>query len=248
VKTTQKNTQNTILKTSKSATKCRFSEGASSQVLADSASFRKRGLKCGFQHQKTCAFSEVSKCKRRLKRKKIPEYRLINNYYKSPQQYWKERNRRKQAWNLYSKGLNIQKIAKHLHVSAKTVSHDLKKVYAYYKGQLNREIRLVREARDAEYMEQLDRLTPAEQRMQLRQNYQVLTKLMGMKQRTRSTLNITVDINEILRCFRDKQEYSRPFITFSPDRLYTAFSDLKLHFRLRVGDELLPYRTLGMSG
>jgi len=247
VKTTHETAQNTIPKTSKSETKRPYFEGVNAQVLAESASFPEQSLRQGFQHQNTCAISIIAECKRRLKRKKIPEYRLISNYYKSTTQYWKERNRRKQEWKLYSEGLNYQQIGEKLGVSAKTVSHDLKKVFAYYKGQIAREIRLVREARDAEYMEQLNRLTPAERRIQLRQNFHVLSKLMQVKQRTQSTLNITINIDEFNHYLQTKQRYGRPLISVSPHKLYTRFSDLKLHFQFRIGDEILPYGTLTMG-
>jgi len=247
VKTTHENTQKTILKTSKSEPKCRFSEGGSAQVLADSASFQKRGLNNGFQHQNTQAFSNKTGCKRKLKRKNIPEYRLINNYFKSSTQYWKERNRRKQAWKLYSEGFKQTQIAEKLNVSTKTVSHDLRKVSSYYIGQLNKARQYIRDERDAEYMKRIDSMTMAERLSQFKQLGKLMGKRLDFKRKKQSTINVVLEIEEILRVFADQGKPDKPIITVPQRALYTSLKDLRIHFMLRVGDKLLGYRTLTLS-
>lgn len=244
---TAKNSENTILKTSKSCIKCPILEGSNTQILQEMTPLQERSLIKGFQHRNTHTISEETGCKRHLKRKKIPNYRLINNYFKSTRQYWKERNRRKQAWKLYSEGYKQTQIAAKLSVSTKTVSHDLRKVSSYYTGQYNREIRLVREAHDAEFMERLNGLSITDQLKQLKQITKMFCKVKDIKKKTQSTINIIFDIDEMLRVFVDHGEPDKSLITFTPNKLYTRLSDLRIHFKLRVADELLGYRTLTLS-
>lgn len=111
---------------------------------------------------------------RRLKRKKTPEYRRINNYYKSTAQYWKERNRRQQVLKLTNEGYSLQQIAKEIGCSYRTVRRDAVKLERYIKGKFN------------SYMEQLQRETREKLNRELEglsikdmgKRFQLLTRLM----------------------------------------------------------------------
>lgn len=87
---------------------------------------------------------------RRLKRRKTPNYRVINKYSKSTQQYWKERHRRKQVLQLYQEGKSTREIAKALGICSRTVTRDMKKLNSYLKGQINRKRHLLDQERRRE--------------------------------------------------------------------------------------------------
>jgi DNA-binding CsgD family transcriptional regulator len=112
--------------------------------------------------------------KRRLKRKKIPEYRRIKNYYKSTAQYWKERNRRQQVLKLTNEGYTLQQIAKEIGCSYRTVRRDAVKLERYIKGQFNCHMQqLQREA-----TEKLNRELEGLSIKDMGKRFQVLTRLM----------------------------------------------------------------------
>ena len=95
---------------------------------AENDSFPEIADLLSFQDKENQCFSSVFGNSRRLKERKGPQYRKINRYYKSKSQYWKERNRRKKAWELSGQGYNYTQIAEKLGVSEKTVQRDLKKI------------------------------------------------------------------------------------------------------------------------
>ena len=118
-----------------------------------------------FQERDNEDFSRVSDTKG-------PVYRKIDKYTKSIEQYWKERNRRKQAWLLSSKDYTYTQIAKKLGVSEKTVQRDIKKVSRYYIGQLNRSWRIMEEERQAEWAKKIEGLS-------LTQQFKLVTAKLG---------------------------------------------------------------------
>jgi transcriptional antiterminator len=112
--------------------------------------------------------------KRRLKRKKIPEYRRIKNYYKSTAQYWKERSRRQQVLKLTNEGYTLQQIAKEIGCSYRTVRRDAVKLERYVKGKFNSYMeQLQREARE-KLNRELDGLSIKD----MGKRFQALTRLM----------------------------------------------------------------------
>jgi len=101
--------------------------------------------------------------KRQLKRKKEASYRKVKTYYKSIEQYKKERNRRKQAWLLSGKGLTHAQIAKRLGVSEKTVYRDMQKIGPYYFRKMRHEFEKWQMERWVEEQKQLESMTLAQQ-------------------------------------------------------------------------------------
>ena len=134
-------------------------------------SLLKRSLENGFQLTESEDFSSVLDTKRQLKRKKTPDYRRINRYFKSTKQYWNERNRRKQVKELrYVQFLSQQEIAAKLGISVSTVKRDLKKVERYVRGNLNRAKRLMQE----EWRQKYER---AVEGLSLREHFDYLSKI-----------------------------------------------------------------------
>lgn len=115
-------------------------EGGSGQLSDEKlASLLKRTVVEDFREKDNHTLSSLCDTKRRLKRKKTPEYRRINRYYKSISQYKKEKARRKQIYHLYHlKSWTQKNIAAKLHVSISTVKRDLRKMQKYITAQLNR--------------------------------------------------------------------------------------------------------------
>jgi DNA-binding CsgD family transcriptional regulator len=161
-------------------------------------SLLERSLENGFQLTESEGFSSVSDTKRQLKRRKTPDYRRINSYYKSTKQYWKERNRRKQVKELrYVHFLNQEEIAAKLGISVSTVKRDLKKVERFIRGQLNRATRLMREEWQRDYEKTIDGLSLGEQ-------FDYLSKLMDeyktiwrIRDYDRHVHKITIDLDYI---------------------------------------------------
>jgi len=112
---------------------------------------------------------------------KTPEYRKINTYTKSIEQYWKERNRRKQAWELSGKGFTYKQIAEKLGVSERTIKRDMRKLRRHYIGQFNKKKRAIFEKQRNQVSQLLEGLS-------LSQRFHVLTGLM-VEQRKRQRAN-----------------------------------------------------------
>lgn len=100
---------------------------------------------------------------RKIKRKKGPQYRQIDAYWKSREQYKKERQRRKQARELSRQGFNYTQIAEKLGVSEKTVYRDMKKLRPYILGQIRREWRLFDQEEQRKFHAQMENMTLAQQ-------------------------------------------------------------------------------------
>lgn len=137
----------------------------------------------GFQVKQPHSFGNKKEFlvqKRRLKRKKTPEYRKINDYYKSTAQYWKERNRRKQVLKLTNEGYTLQQIAKEIGCSYRTVRRDAVKLRPYVKGQFNTHItNLQRETR-----ERLNRELEGLSNLDMGKRFKAITKLMFKTRKT----------------------------------------------------------------
>lgn len=122
-------------------------EGGSRQFSdEDLASLLKRTLENDFRLTESETFGSVLDKKRRLKRKKTPEYRRIKRYFKSIKQYWKERKRRKQVLHLWMVEFRSQKyMAEKLGVSVSTIKRDVAKLRRFVRGQTNRAIRTMKD-------------------------------------------------------------------------------------------------------
>jgi len=135
-------------------------DGGSGQISDEKlASLLKRDLENGFQLDRNETFSSIKAKKRRLKAKRTPEYRRINRYFKSTEQYKKERSRRKKILHLWLVEFRSQKeIADKLGVSVSTIKRDQKKLRRYVTGQNNRAIRIMRDERHRAYEQAMEGL------------------------------------------------------------------------------------------
>jgi DNA-binding CsgD family transcriptional regulator len=111
-----------------------------------------------------------------IKHRNRPDYRRINVYYKSPEQYWKERDRRKKTLELMKQGFTFWQIAKQLGVSRKTIYRDSQKVERYVKGQVNSKLLRYEQEKIKKCQQEVAELSIAER-------FKLITKLMVMGQR-----------------------------------------------------------------
>ena len=199
-------------------------------MSAQVPAFQKRSDISDFQMKNSHAFSTVLDTPSQLKRKKTPQYRRIDKYYKSTQQYWKERNRRKMAYELYAQGLTQQQIAEKLGVCSKTVATDLRRTRAYHKGQLVKMLRTIQAERDAEYLDTYNHLSLRDQVKRLEADAKLYVKLFRTRQKLNETMTLTVRLDEFLNRITGKASYGRPYVDLRPDTFM-----MPLHrFRLRV--------------
>lgn len=114
--------------------------------MLEQASSVKSDINQGFQMSENSQFSKETAVLRKVKRRRTPDYRRINVYAKSPKQYQKERQRRRQILELLSenKSSTIQ-IAQELGVCTRTVRRDLDKLDRYLKGQITKRKHLLDE-------------------------------------------------------------------------------------------------------
>jgi transposase len=159
--------------------------------------FLKRVLNIGFQESEIKDFSSLLDNSRLLKKRKGPEYRKINRYFKSKTQYWKERNRRKRAWELSGQGLNYKQIAGKLGVSEKTIQRDIKKIQPYY-------LRLSRNYFKKLEQERIDNLNAELEGKTLSQRFSILTKkmiayryLLKQREYNRHMIKIIIDMDDL---------------------------------------------------
>jgi len=205
-------------------------------MSAQKLSFRKRSGSKGFQLEDIEGFSSVCSSSRKLKRKREPSYRRVNRYFKSTSQYWKERNRRKKAYHLFSEGFTHHQIAAKLGVCAKTVSRDLKRTRRYHTGRFNKMIRQIEAERDPEYIKRYEKLSLAEQRKQLLEDYKFFAKMFRLRQRLKETMILTISLDEIMRAMRDNNAYGRPFISLHPKTLTLPLNRFRLKVCFTVGE------------
>ena len=168
-------------------------------------------------------------------------YRKMNAYVKSKDQYWKERNRRKQAWKLSSEGLTYKQIAEKLGVSEKTIQRDIKKLRPYYIGQINKAYQIMQEEQIRKFESHLNGLS-------LTQRFRVLTDLVcehiareKEREYNRHLIKIIVDMDHLVHGVF-------PTLKFWPDQ--ANFSMTKpIHFRivLRVEGKEIKYGELRMG-
>lgn len=166
---------------------------------------------------------------------KTPFYRTMNRNMKSIKQYWKERNRRKKARQLSSKGYTYTQIAKKLGVSEKTVQRDIKKVSRYYIGQLNKAWRIMQEEKQREWQQQLNGLT-------LMQQFKLTTRLLGEymdrkreREYNRHLLKIILDMDNL-------RHGVFPTLKMWPDQNHIQMTHpIRVRVVLRVDGKDLPY-------
>lgn len=162
--------------------------------------------------------------------KKTQFYRKNKHNTKSKRQYWKERNRRKQAWTLSSKGYTYPKIADKLGVSTKTVQRDMRKLRRYYIGQFNKSMRIMRDKRIEQFERKLEGLNHA-------QRFKVTTALLcdymdrkREREYRRHLIKITIDMDNLIKGVL-------PRIHTWPKKNFKVTFPLHLHLAYRVEGE-----------
>lgn len=148
-----------------------------------------------FQDTNNEGFSSGFDKKQRVTKRKGPQYRRINRYLKSTKQYWRERNRRKAAWNLSGEGYTYKQIAEKLGVSEKTVQRDIKKIRPYYYRLSRRYFRELEAERNRKLREELEGKTIFQQYEILSNKMDYHMKLMKTREYRRHVMNVTFDFD-----------------------------------------------------
>jgi len=106
----------------------------SNEIAGLMDALRKIGYFQSFQTKDNCTFSGEKgekKRSRKLKSRHKAKYRRVKKYYKSVDQYKKERLRRKLCW-LLSGTITYEQIGEMLGISKRTVIRDINKIRPYY--------------------------------------------------------------------------------------------------------------------
>ncbi len=107
---------------------------------------------------------------------KEASYRKVSVYTKSMARYTKERERRRQVRLLAEKGHTQKQIASELGVSTRTIKRDWDKIRPYVKGQTQKEIMQVVDARREELERRYEGLTSNEKLKLLKQDVKEAVK------------------------------------------------------------------------
>jgi predicted transcriptional regulator len=150
----------------------------------------------GFQEREIEGFSGNLDKIRRPKERKGPEYRRINSYYKSKKQYWKERNRRKKAWELSGQGLTYKQIAEKLDVSEKTVQRDIRKIRPYYNRLSKKYFRELEQQRIDDLNAELEGKTLSHRFKILSKKMVTYNFLMKQREYNRHIIKIIIDMDD----------------------------------------------------
>jgi len=218
--------------------------GSLGQLLElESASFQETSFFSGFQRQDNSLFSSVSNKIGNKSRKKGPDYRRINRYFKSSKQYWRERNRRKTVWQLHSEGLTYPQIATKLGVSEKTVQRDMAKVAPYWERKMINQWRKMEEERRDEFKRNISGLPLSKQFEYLHRENERLHNMWKTHDYVKKTLTFTINLPEILRGIGG-QPYGRPWITSKPNSLNCTLHDLRIQFCIRMQGKTFHHSTL----
>jgi transposase len=195
-------------------------------LKAENGSFSKIADLLSFQDTESKDLSSVFDNSRRLNERKGPQYRKINIYYKSKNQYWRERNRRKKAWELSGQGLTYEQIAIKLGVSEKTVQRDIKKIQPYYFRLSRNYFRKLEEERIKEFEAKLEGKT-------LHQRYKFLSEAM-VEQRNRWKIREYRRHSQIIMVDMTQLEYGIPKISFIPRGKQTLAYPYKIRVHVKA--------------
>jgi len=150
-----------------------------------------------FQEAENGVFSSFQDAKHTKKRALGPRYRIVNKYVKSTKQYWKERNRRKRAWQLSGEGLTYEQIAEKLGVSEKTVQRDIKKIKPYYHRLSRKYLRELERERQSKLSEELKGRTLHQQLDILTTRWTEHQKLLKLRRYLRHRIIFTIDLDDM---------------------------------------------------
>ncbi len=198
-------------------------------LKAENDSFSKIADLLSFQDKDNECFSGVFENSRHLKQRKGQQYRKINTYYKSKNQYWREMNRRKMAWELSGQGSNYKQIAEKLGVSEKTVQRDIKKIRPYYFRLSCNYFSKLEQERIEEFNAKLEGKT-------LHQRFNLLSramveqrKLWKIREYRRHSQIILVDMTQL--------KYGIPKISFIPRGKQTLAYPYKIRVHVKTNFE-----------
>ena len=181
----------------------------------------------GFQMRDNYKFSRVND-------NKTPEYRRMNRYTKSIEQYWRERNRRKKAWQLSGKGFTYKQFATKLSVSEKTIQRDMRKLRRYYIGKFNKACNEIGAERQRRITEKLESLT-------LHQGFKLLTKLLIEQRKRKEAQEYKRHLIKIIIDMDDLKRDVIPTLKFWPENIRSVVMPLHVQFILRMGGETFKY-------
>ncbi|MDH5266195.1 MAG: HTH domain-containing protein [Candidatus Bathyarchaeota archaeon] len=160
--------------------------------------FPERSDFSGFHGQENESFSAENYTKNRCQTKRKPEYRKINKYFKNTEQYWKERNRRKKAWELSGQGFTYKEIAEKLGVSDKTVQRDIKKIRPYYCRLSRKYFRELEQQKIMKLNAELAGKNISQQYRILSKKMDTYMKLMKIREYRRHVMNVTFDFDALV--------------------------------------------------
>jgi len=181
----------------------------------------------GFQVEDMHRFSRVNDTLQ-------PNYRTINRYTKSIAQYWKERNRRKQAWHLSGKGFTYKQIAAKLGVSEKTIQRDMHKISRYYIGQFHKACNEIDAERQRRITEKLEGLT-------LSQGFSLLTKLVIEQRKRQSAQEYKRHLIKIIIDMDDLKHGVIPNLKMWPRNVRSIVMPLHVQVLLRIEGKHFKY-------
>ena len=123
------------------------------------------------------------------------DYRRIRKYYKSPERWRKERERRKKAWQLFEEGLSYADIAGLVGVSERTVKRDMAKIKPYYERKVRNYKRRLEEARDAEFAAAIEGKSLSEQAKILERRWEVISNMLKLRKYLRHKIEVMIDLD-----------------------------------------------------
>jgi DNA-binding CsgD family transcriptional regulator len=150
-----------------------------------------------FDRTEIDGFDSVFDAKRRKRGRSRPEYRRVRRYFKGTKQYWRERSRRKQVFELSEKHLTYKQIAEQLGLSERTVKRDMTKIKPYYMRQIRSYYSRLEEERRGQVEAQLEGKSLAERFKILSSMILEIKKRDKEREYNRHQMFITIDLDDV---------------------------------------------------
>ncbi|MFC1486937.1 hypothetical protein ACFLRN_04525 [Thermoproteota archaeon] len=192
---------------------------------------RKIGYFKGFQVKKNNQLSSeklINSQDKTEKRCKKAVYRRIRKYYKSINQYQKERLRRKLCWLLSEKYAQSE-IAEMLGISRRTVIRDMNKIKPYYTRLSRNYFNKLEQDRIKEFDAKLEGKTLHQRFKILSDELVIQRKLWKIREYRRHSQIILIDMTN--------QEYGIPKISFIPKGKQTLAYPYKIRVHVKANFE-----------